>query len=76
MAEELDHDPADWGRWEARLRRQTRGLIRRHRDRIERVANALLARKKLSAKQIDKLAGHSVSDVKVNAPALLQLHAR
>jgi hypothetical protein len=27
MAEELDHDPADWGRWEARLRRQTRKLI-------------------------------------------------
>jgi ATP-dependent Zn protease len=58
MAEELDHDPADWGRWEIRLRRQTRRLIRRHRDRIERVADALLAKRKLSAnaKEIDRSA--------------------
>jgi hypothetical protein len=28
IAEEFDHDPADWGRWKARLRCQTRRLIR------------------------------------------------
>ena len=75
MAKELDHDPAEWARWEVRLRRQTRRLIRQHRDKIERVANALLANGKLSAKQIDKLTGRSVNDVKVNAPTLLLLHA-
>jgi hypothetical protein len=42
----------------------TRLLIRRHRDRIERVPDALLAKGKLSAKQVDKLAGRSVDDVK------------
>jgi hypothetical protein len=30
--------------------------------------NALLAKRKLSAKQVDKLIGRSVNDVKVNAP--------
>ena len=29
----------------------------------------------MSAKQIDKLTGRSVNDVKVNAPTLLLLHA-
>jgi ATP-dependent Zn protease len=75
MAKELDHDPAERARWEVRLRRQTRRLIRRHGDKIERVADALLAKGKLSAKQIDNLTGRSVNDVKVNAPTLLLLHA-
>ncbi len=49
----------------------TRMLVRRHRARIERVANALLEKTALSPKQLDKLVGRSVNDVKVNAPTLL-----
>jgi pullulanase/glycogen debranching enzyme len=75
MAKEPDHDPAQWARWEVRLRRQTRRLIRQHRDKIEQVADALLAKGKLSAKQIDNLTDRSVNHVKVNAPTLLLLHA-
>jgi hypothetical protein len=48
-------------------------LVRRHRARIERVAKALLAKTTLSAKQLDKLVGRSVDDVKVNAPYLLAM---
>jgi ATP-dependent Zn protease len=76
MVEELDHDPADWGRWEVRLRCQARRLIRRHRDIIELVADELLVNEKLSAKQVDKLTGRSVNDVKVNAPEQLWLHGQ
>ena len=46
-----------------RLRRMTRMLVRRHRERIERVADALLAKKRLTEKQIDRLAGRSLADV-------------
>jgi hypothetical protein len=63
MAEQLDCDPSQWVSREARLRAMTRMLIRRHRDRIERVADALLVKRKLSAKQIDKLAGRSINDL-------------
>ncbi len=52
----------------------TRMLVRRHRARIERVAWALLTRSRLSGKQVDRLAGRSVDDVKVNAPFLLATH--
>jgi hypothetical protein len=68
-------DDAEWGRVEARLRAMTRVLVRRHRARIDRVAKALVAKTTLSAKQIDKLAGRSVNDVRVNAPVLLEMHA-
>ena len=61
MMEELA--PADRDRCEARLRAMTRMLVRRYRRRIERVAHALLAKTKLSAKQLDKLTGCSVDDV-------------
>jgi hypothetical protein len=61
-----------WEQQEPRLRAMTRMLVRRHRARIERVAKALLAKTTLSAKQVDKLVGRSVNDVKVNAPLLLQ----
>lgn len=70
MAEELFYS-SPWERLEPRLRAMTRMLIRRHRGRIERVAKALLAKTTLSAKQLDKLVGRSVGDVKVNAPELL-----
>jgi hypothetical protein len=63
-----------WVRKEARLRKMTRMLIRRHRGRIERVAEALLAKTTVSAEELDKLVGRSVNDVKVNAPILLALH--
>jgi hypothetical protein len=63
-----------WERQEPRLRAMTRMLVRRHRARIERVAKALLAKTTLSAKQVDKLVGRSVDDVKVNAPFLLAMH--
>ena len=67
MAEEL---PAgiDWHTREPRLRAMTRMLVRRHRTRIERVAQALLTHRSLSAKNLDRLVGRSVADVKVNAP--------
>jgi ATP-dependent Zn protease len=37
------------------MRRQTRRLIRKHRDKIERVATALLERGMLTAEEIDRL---------------------
>jgi hypothetical protein len=52
-----------------------RMLVRRHRERIERVAKALLAETTLSAEKLDALVGRSVADVKVNAPFLLMMHA-
>jgi ATP-dependent Zn protease len=63
MAEELDSDPAEWVRVEARLRAMTRMLVRRHRDRIERVADALIAKSRLTERQIDKLVGRSIDDL-------------
>ena len=71
MVEEL-HPGADWvRRLEPRLRAMTRMLVRRHRVLIERTAEALLKRKTISAKELDKIIGRSVNDVKVNAPLLL-----
>ena len=74
MLEELN--PPHWERCEARLRAMTRILVRRHRQRIERVARALLAKRSLSTQELDTLIGRSVADFKVNSPALLFLHAR
>lgn len=51
MAEELCHSPP-WDRMEPRLRRMTRMLVRRRRDKIERVAEAQLAKTTLNAKQL------------------------
>ena len=45
----------DWERHEARLRAQTRRLVHRHRDNIERVAAALLDRGTLRPDEIDAL---------------------
>ena len=70
MSEELVTG-ADWDRLEARLRAMTRMLVRRHRVLIERVADTLIAKGKLTEKQLDRLVGRSVDDVKVNAPTLL-----
>jgi ATP-dependent Zn protease len=75
MAEELGRD-ADWERLEPRFRAMTRMLVRRHKARIERVAEALLDKTTLSVKALDKLVGRSVDDVKVNAPFILEMHRR
>jgi ATP-dependent Zn protease len=75
MAEELHRD-TDWNWLEPRLRKMTRMLVRRHRHRIERVAQALLARMTLSEKALNKLVGRSVDDVRINAPVLLEMHRR
>ena len=47
----------------------TRMLVRRHRHRIERVAAAPLTKRKLSGRQIDKLAGRSIADVPDRMPS-------
>jgi hypothetical protein len=44
-----DIGPVDPDRYEQRLRRMTRMLVRRHRERIERVAAALFAHRTLDA---------------------------
>ena len=46
---------AEWSRPRDRLRRMTRALVRRHRDKIERVACALLRHRTLSGRAIDAL---------------------
>lgn len=75
MAEEIStRDPLLWDNREARLRTMTRMLVRRHRVLIERVAKALLRQTTIGGKQLDRLIGRSVDDVKVNAPLLLLMH--
>jgi hypothetical protein len=46
---------ADWRKIEARLGQITRMLVRRHRNSIERVADELLAKGKLTGRQISRL---------------------
>ena len=53
--------------YERRLRRFTRGLVRRHRDKINRVAEALLAHKSLTAEEIDDLMGASPHQDRINS---------
>jgi hypothetical protein len=48
----LDHC---WDRYEPRMRRQVQRLVRKHRQAIERVAGALLARGTLEGSDIDAL---------------------
>jgi hypothetical protein len=43
----------EWERWEPRMRRHTRSLVKRHRAKIERVARALIKHETLSAQRID-----------------------
>ena len=75
MSEELHRD-TNWDKLEPRLRAMARMLVPRHSKRIDRVANALLARTTVSAKALDKIVGRSVDDVRVNAPFLLAMHQR
>jgi hypothetical protein len=72
MLEEIA-DSTDRDKYEVRLRRMTRMLVRRHKVLIERVAKALMANTALSREELDKLVGRSVNDVRVNAPFLLAM---
>ena len=74
MAEELCRDEISWEKLEPRLRTMTRMLVRRHRTRIDRVADALFAKTTLSGEELDRLVGRSVADVRVNAPFLLEMY--
>ena len=65
LAEELPRCDLDG------LRRMARMLVRRHRKRIKRVADALLVKGKLTEKQIDKLAGRSIADVPDRRPPIV-----
>ena len=64
--------PAEWSRRQVRLRRMTRALVRRHRDKIERVACALLQYRTLSGRAIDAL----LPEIPAPATALVALAAR
>ena len=70
----IEELPPEWTGREARLRAMTRMLVRRHKARIKRVAEALLAKTTLSCEELNELVGRSVADVKVNAPFLLAMH--
>ncbi len=63
---------AEWSRRRDRLRRMTRVLVRRHHDRIERVARALLEHRTLSGKAIDAL----LPEIPAPAAQLRELAAR
>jgi hypothetical protein len=54
---DAEFSEAEWERSEPRMRRQVGCLIRRHRDKIENVATALLERCTLSAAEIDAVLG-------------------
>lgn len=69
-----DIGPDDPDRYEQRLRQMTRMLVRRHREKIERVADALSEHGTLSADALDVLVGRSIADVTCNAPFLLAMH--
>lgn len=74
MAEQLRRDEISWERLEPRLRAMTRMLVRRHRTRIDCVANALFVKTTLDGEELDRLVGRSVADVRVNASILLEMH--
>jgi hypothetical protein len=52
----------------------TRMLMRRHRTRIDRVADALIVKTTLSGEELDRLVGRSVADVRVNVPFLSEMY--
>jgi ATP-dependent Zn protease len=55
MLADLLHPDMDAVRYEARLRRATRALVRRHREKIEAVAMSLLERDTLGADEVDAI---------------------
>jgi ATP-dependent Zn protease len=46
-------DDARWDRWYAMIDRQARHLVRRHRDKIEKLAHELMSRQTMSGQEID-----------------------
>lgn len=65
MAEDFS-GMAPWQRLEPRLRSMTRMLVRRHWKLIRRVARALHAKETLTGREIDRLIGRSVNNMKPN----------
>jgi len=63
---------AEWSRRQDRLRRMTRALVRRHRDKIEHVARALLQHRTLSGRTIDAL----LPEIPAPATCCVELAAR
>jgi hypothetical protein len=63
---------AEWSRRQDRLRRMTRALVRRHRDKIEHVARALLQQRTLSGRTIDAL----LPEIPAPATRCVELAAR
>jgi ATP-dependent Zn protease len=54
--EATDFSPEQfWDRYEPRMRRQTRRLVSHHRNKIERVANALVERETLQPDEVEAL---------------------
>ncbi len=65
MAEQLT-SMAPWERLEPRLRAMTRMLVRRHWKLIRRVARALLVRETISGRELDRLVGRGLHNLKPN----------
>jgi ATP-dependent Zn protease len=57
MLDDLLSDQDDIVRYAERLRHRTRHLLRRHADKVERVAAALIEKGKLTASEIDAITG-------------------
>ncbi len=55
MADSIGLSDEQWERYEPRMRRHTRRLVRKHRSKIERVAGTLEERGTLQAQEIDLL---------------------
>jgi ATP-dependent Zn protease len=47
--------PEEWKRYEPRMRRHARRIVKHHRAKIERLANALLERGTLQGQEIDRI---------------------
>jgi hypothetical protein len=73
ILDDMPRAPTDPSRYELRLRQMARMLVRRHRERIVRVADELERRTTLSSSRLDKLVGRSIADVRMNAPFLALL---
>jgi hypothetical protein len=55
MMEEFPIPNNDWEDYEHRLRAKTRTLVRRHRYKIEHIAQALIERRTLSGRDVNRL---------------------
>lgn len=62
MLDTLQLSDHDWFRWEQRLRRQCRRLVRKHRFKILKVADALHLKETMHGDEIDRLLSDLVGD--------------